>query len=73
MIISWIIVYFAIWKGVSIAGPVAKITVLGPYFLFLILIIKAFTLEGAFTGLKYLFMPKIKELFKVSTWYYALD
>ena len=73
VIISWVIVYFAIWKGVSIAGPVAKVTVIGPYFLFAILILKAFTLEGASSGLKYLFMPKLSELFKVQTWYYALD
>ena len=63
--ISWIIVYFVIWKGVAITGPVAKITVIGPYVLFAILLARAFTLDGAYSGLKYLFMPKISELLKV--------
>ena len=72
-IISWVIVYFSIWKGAKLTGKIARFTVLGPYIIFIILLLKSFTLDGSKLGLKYLFLPKLKYLFSIKTWYSALD
>jgi len=66
-------VYFSIWKGVKVSGMIARVTVIAPYFLLAILLIKAMTLKGFANGIKYLFVPDLRELLKVKTWYAALD
>ena len=65
--------YFSVWKGVKLTGKIAKFTVIGPYVIFIVLLFKAFTLDGSALGLKFLFLPKLKYLLSIKTWYSALD
>ena len=70
--VSWVIVYFSVWKGIKLSGKIAYFTVLSPYILFLILILKIMTLPGSVDGLKYLFIPKPAKLFSIKCWYDSL-
>lgn len=71
--VGWIIIYFCIWKGVATSANVAKVTVISPYIFFLLLLVNVLRLPGCFEGFKFLLVPNLKELFKLKTWYYALD
>ncbi len=55
------------------SGKIALVTVLAPYFMFSILLIRVLTLPGSFEGIKFLFVPKISQIFKIKTWFAALD
>lgn len=57
LFLSYVIVYFAIWKGVESSGKIVYVTAPLPYVLLLILLIRVFTLGGASKGLKFLFLP----------------
>jgi SNF family Na+-dependent transporter len=50
-------------KGVKSSGKIVVFTALMPYFFFIILFIRALSLEGAFEGVLYLFKPKWSKLF----------
>jgi len=54
---SYVLVYFAVWKGVESTGKIVYVTAPLPYVFLLILLIRALTLEGASEGLKFLFLP----------------
>ena len=72
-IFCWIIIYFSIWKGIKVSGKIAKVTVLSPYLILTILLTRSFFLPGFQKGLKYLFIPDLKKLFNIKTWYVAID
>lgn len=72
-IICWVLIYFSIWKGIKVSTAVAKVSVISPYIFLTILFVNVLTLPGALKGLKYLLVPKISEIFKIKTWYYAMD
>ena len=69
----WVVIYFSIWKGVKVSGKIAKVTVLSPYLIFTILLVRSFFLPGFSKGLKYLFIPDFSKLFNLKTWYVAID
>ena len=71
-IISIVICYFIIKKGVKTSGKIVMYTALLPYCFFLILGIRALFLDGAVTGLKYLFWPKWEKLFSSGIWIDAI-
>ena len=73
VMICWVVIYFSIWKGVKVSGKIAKITVLSPYLILTILLVRAFFLPGFHKGLKYLFIPDFSKLFNLKTWYVAID
>ena len=52
-----LLVYLAVAKGVKISGKIAVYTGSLPFFLLIILILRAIFLPGAFDGLYYLFKP----------------
>ena len=57
-IVSIIICYFIVRNGVKSSGKVVIVTALLPYFFFLVLLIRALSLDGAAEGVSYLFRPK---------------
>jgi SNF family Na+-dependent transporter len=71
-IISWVIVYFCIWKGVQSTGKIALFTVLSPYALLSVLLIRVAFLDGFGAGLVFLFKPDFKKLLTFDIWKDAL-
>lgn len=68
LLIAWILCYFCIWKGVKWTGKVVYFTSLFPYILLSVLLVKGLTLEGAWDGIKYLFIPRLDQLKNGEVW-----
>ena len=66
--VAYVLVYFSIWKGVESTGKVVYFTALLPYLLLVILLIRGLTLEGAGSGLYYLFYPDWSKLGNLKVW-----
>lgn len=70
--LAWLICYFCIFKGIKWSGKIVYFTASFPYLLLSILLAKGLSLEGAFDGIKYLFMPKWERLLSSEVWYDAV-
>lgn len=66
--ISWVVVYICIRKGVEQTGKIALFTVLSPYILLFIFLIRVLMLDGFGLGLKYLLYPDFSKLFTFEIW-----
>jgi len=62
LLLSYVLLYFAVFKGVESSGKVAYVTAPLPYILLFVLLIRALTLEGAGEGLAFLLLPKWHKL-----------
>ena len=58
LLISWAMILFCVWKGAKTVGKVVWITVLGPWALLLLFVIRGVTLKGAAEGLAFYFTPQ---------------
>lgn len=65
---AWVACYFCIWKGIKWAGKVVYFTSMFPYVLLLILLGRGITLDGAWDGIKYLFIPDWTRLQSSEVW-----
>ena len=63
LLISWIIIYFSVWKGVKSVSKIVMITVPLPIILLIVLLIRAVTLDGAMTGITQYLTPNFNALF----------
>jgi solute carrier family 6 GABA transporter-like protein 1 len=68
LILSWILVYFIIWKGINQSGYIIWFTALFPYVILSVLLVRAVTLEGASDGLLYYITPKWDLLLTSGPW-----
>jgi len=68
LLLAWIIVYGVIWKGLHNSGKVLWFSAIFPYVILTILCVKALTLEGAMTGLEFLFTPDWARLAESQVW-----
>lgn len=68
LIISWVWIYFCIWKGVKSVSKVVMVTVPLPIILLIALLIRAFTLDGAMTGIAAYLTPNFDALFDTEVW-----
>ncbi|XP_023673387.2 sodium- and chloride-dependent transporter XTRP3-like [Paramormyrops kingsleyae] len=68
LLMAWVVVYLCIVKGVKSTGKVMYFTTAFPYVVLLIYFIRGVSLHGAANGIKYMFMPKMKELASPTTW-----
>ena len=66
--LTWIAVFFIIYKGVHRVGKIVLITVPLPWIILVILAIRGLTLEGASAGVEYYLRPDWAALTKPSTW-----
>ncbi|KAJ3643224.1 hypothetical protein Zmor_025948 [Zophobas morio] len=68
LVFGWLIIYMIIRKGLHQSGKVIWFTALFPYFVLLILMGRAVTLNGAADGLLYFITPRWEELLTPGPW-----
>lgn len=68
MLGAWLIIYFALWKGITQARKFVYFCALFPYVLIFILLIRGLTLEGASTGIYFYLKPNITRLADTAVW-----
>merc|ERR1719167_500984 len=68
LLLSWIVVYGIIAKGLASSGKIIWFTALFPYVVMGILLVRAVTLEGALSGLAYYIHVDWTKLLEGTTW-----
>ena len=71
LVVTWMAMYFCIFKGVKLVGKIVWLTVPLPWLMLLVLTVRGLTLEGSMQGLAYYLDPVWSELAKPITWRYA--
>ncbi|ELU16974.1 hypothetical protein CAPTEDRAFT_180018 [Capitella teleta] len=64
----FVLVYFALWKGIKSSGKAVWITATLPYVVLIILLIRGVTLPGSSSGIKYYLKPEWKKLKDPQIW-----
>jgi solute carrier family 6 GABA transporter-like protein 1 len=68
LFITWVVIYFCIWRGIKWTGKIVYFTSIFPYVMLFILLVRGLTLPGAWDGIKYLFIPKWELLLSSEVW-----
>ncbi|XP_071374686.1 sodium- and chloride-dependent GABA transporter 2-like [Centroberyx affinis] len=68
LLLSWIICYFCIWKGVKSSGKVVYFTATFPYVMIIALLIRGLTLPGATDGIRFYLYPDPGRLADPQVW-----
>jgi NSS family neurotransmitter:Na+ symporter len=66
--ISWIWIILSIWKGTKTVGKVVYVTVLVPWAILIVFVLRGVTLPGAGEGLRFYLMPVFAKLLEPSVW-----
>lgn len=68
LIVSWIWVLLSTWKGAKTVSKVVYVTVILPWILLIIFVIRGVTLPGAVEGLNYYLTPDFAKLADYKVW-----
>jgi len=68
LVLSWVVVYLILMKGIASSGKVVYFTAIFPYIVLTIFFIRGITLKGASAGLSHMFRPKLEMLLKPTVW-----
>ncbi|XP_011193333.1 sodium-dependent nutrient amino acid transporter 1 isoform X1 [Zeugodacus cucurbitae] len=68
LLLSWIVTYLILIKGMRSLGKVAYFLAIFPYVLLITLLIRAVTLEGAVDGIIYFLKPEWNKLLNMKVW-----
>ena len=71
--LTWVVLFFIMFKGARVIGKVAVWTVTIPWALLLVLLIRGLTLPGAIDGLNYYLSPDLAALGNVDVWFAAFS
>ncbi len=71
--VSWVWIVASVWKGTKTVGKVVWFTVLGPWILLIIFVIRGVTLDGASNGLMFYLTPKWSMLLNPRVWLSAIS
>jgi len=73
LLISWILIYFAVWKGIKSVSKIVMFTVPIPIILLIVLMVRAVTLDGAMIGITQYLTPDFNALFDSEIWIAAFS
>lgn len=73
LLLSWIVVFLCLMKGVKSSGKVVYFTATFPYVILIALLVRGCTLDGAADGLYYLFVPDWEKLLTLKPWQKAAE
>ena len=73
LLISWIAIYFSVWKGTKSVSKVVNWTVPIAGILFIAMIIRSVTLNGSLTGLSFYLKPDFSALLDSEVWIAAFS
>uniref|UniRef100_A0A4W6EHH6 Transporter n=1 Tax=Lates calcarifer TaxID=8187 RepID=A0A4W6EHH6_LATCA len=68
LILSWVICYFCVWKGIKSTGKVTYFTATFPFVTLFVLLVRGITLPGAMDGIIYYIYPDISRLSDPQVW-----
>uniref|UniRef100_UPI003AAC43D7 sodium- and chloride-dependent GABA transporter 2-like n=1 Tax=Centroberyx gerrardi TaxID=166262 RepID=UPI003AAC43D7 len=68
LLLSWIVCYFCVWKGVKSSGKVVYFTATFPYVMMIVLLIRGLTLPGAIDGIRFYLYPDPGRLADPQVW-----
>uniref|UniRef100_A0A3P8UHQ0 Transporter n=1 Tax=Cynoglossus semilaevis TaxID=244447 RepID=A0A3P8UHQ0_CYNSE len=68
LLLSWVVCYFCVWKGVKSTGKVVYFTATFPYVMMLVLLVRGLTLPGALDGIKFYLYPDASRLTDPQVW-----
>jgi len=68
LVLTWIFVIAAIWKGTKTVGKVVYYTVIIPWIILIVLVVRGVTLPGALEGLKFYLTPQFSALLNYKVW-----
>ncbi|XP_049589297.1 sodium- and chloride-dependent GABA transporter 2 isoform X1 [Syngnathus scovelli] len=68
LLLSWVICYFCVWKGVKSTGKVVYFTATFPYLMLAVLLVRGLTLPGAIDGIKFYLYPEPSRLADPQVW-----
>ncbi|XP_029956327.1 sodium- and chloride-dependent GABA transporter ine [Salarias fasciatus] len=68
LILSWILIYFCIFKGIKSTGKVVYFTALFPYIILIALLINNVQLPGAMAGIRFFIIPEWHRLLDETVW-----
>ncbi|XP_071443084.1 sodium- and chloride-dependent creatine transporter 1-like isoform X1 [Hetaerina americana] len=68
LFLSWLLVYFCIWKGIKSSGKVVYFTATFPYVMLTVLLIRGVLLDGAEEGIKFYLRPDMSKLQEAQVW-----
>ncbi|MDI6788696.1 MAG: sodium-dependent transporter [Planctomycetota bacterium] len=68
LVVMWVWNVLSIWKGARTVSKVVYVTVLLPWLILIIFVIRGVTLPGAFEGLKYYLTPDFSRLLEPKVW-----
>ena len=71
LVLTWIAIVGAIWKGVKTVGKVVYFTVIIPWMILLVFVVRGVTLPGALEGLRYYLTPNFSALLNYRVWLHA--
>ena len=66
VLVAWLLILACIWRGTKTVGKVVWATVLGPWMLLIVFVIRGMTLEGASAGLSYYLSPQWSLLWNIN-------
>ncbi|XP_027002984.1 sodium- and chloride-dependent GABA transporter 2-like isoform X2 [Tachysurus fulvidraco] len=68
LLLSWIICYFCVWKGVKSTGKVVYFTATFPYVMLMVLLVNGLMLPGAADGIRFYLYPDFTRLKDPQVW-----
>nr|KAF7398102.1 hypothetical protein H0235_016110 [Vespula pensylvanica] len=68
LLLSWIVVFFIVMKGIQSSGKVVYFTSMFPYLVLTIFFVRGITLKGASAGLAHMYTPKVEKLLEPTVW-----